>query len=173
MDKQMIIFDLETLADCEYRRHFVDPALHKGKYVFKPCLGWQDVETGKEFIPDYKSFYEACHIDSVIVQTCKLFLDLAIDNDIQIWSGRCESTREKTLNWIYHYFHCDGHILKMRPIGDKTPYHELKEKWLDERIDDMGNQAVSDIEFVFDSDPKSIEMFRRRGIFVFDCNQGK
>lgn len=76
-------------------------------------------------------------------------------------------------------------ILKMRPTGNTTPYHKLKEQWLDEYIESMWPKLEAPkkgeenkifyrkdpIEFVFDRDPKSIEMWRRRGVFVFDCNQ--
>lgn len=152
----MIIFNLDgTLADCEHRRHFVDVA-------------------------DFESFYEAFDKDTPIEAVCKIFDDLAVDNDIQIWSCRCESIRQKTLDWLYNYVPYSSQILKMRPIGDNTPYHELKEKWLDEYINSneyvknvFQNRGKSPIHFVFDSDHESIKMWRRRGVFVFDCNQGE
>ena len=54
----------------------------------------------------------------------------------------------------------------MRPIGDFTPDDELKEKWLDEAL---SREEI--IDFVFDDRPKVIRMWRKRGIFVFNCNQ--
>jgi len=64
----------------------------------------------------------------------------------------------------------------MRPIGDNAPDDVLKEKWLDEAsiyVNGLsGRIGRSDpIDFVFDSDPSSIAMWRRRGIFVFEVNQ--
>jgi hypothetical protein len=56
--------------------------------------------------------------------------------------------------------------IKMRPIGDFTSYDQLKESWIDEALAQGKN-----IDFVFDSDPASISMWRRRGIFVFSCCQ--
>ena len=142
----MIIFDLDgTLADCEHRRHFVD---------------------GTRSTPDWKSFYEACDEDEPIEAVSKIFDDLAVDNEIEIWSGRCESVREKTLEWFCNYIPYSGQKIKMRPIGDNTPDDQLKERWLDEVV-----RENRTIEFVFDDRPKVVRMWRRRGIFVFDCNQ--
>ena len=97
----------------------------------------------------------------------------------QIWSKRCESERDETGKWLEKNLLCfESNQLKMRPIGDNTPYHELKEKWLDEYINSneyvkniFQNRGKSPIEFVIDSDKDSIEMWKRREVFVFDCNQ--
>lgn len=69
--------------------------------------------------------------------------------------------------------------VKMRPIGNTEPAYLLKEMWLNERCSDMiehiieGNPYATkhDVDFVFDADSESISMYRRRGIFVFDCRQ--
>ncbi len=59
----------------------------------------------------------------------------------------------------------------MRLIGDNTPLHELKEKWLDDTFEEHKFGRKTPITMVFDSDPQSIEMWKRCGIFVFDCSQ--
>lgn len=200
----MIIFDLDgVLADCEHRRHFVDPTK-----IINPTygnsdwitsnspedelLGYVNVRETKKFKPDWQAFYEACDKDLPIESVISIFESLIYENhvrlgkEIEIWSGRCESVREKTEKWLD--FHVWGSCLcklKMRPIGDNTPDEQLKERWLDEYISSMWpklepvtpeNEGMIlrkkyPIEFVFDSDPKSVPMWRRRGIFVFDCNQ--
>ncbi len=153
----MIIFDLDgTLADCEHRRHFVD--WHKTDYSV-PYHIWK---------PNWPAFYDACDKDEPIIPTITLFNFLSGHYEIQIWSARCESVRGKTIEWL-----CANEImpplhsyeLKMRPIGDNTPDDVLKERWLDEAI-----AEGKAIDFVFDSD-FCCEMWRRRGVFVFDCNQ--
>lgn len=187
----MIIFDLDgTLADCEHRRHFVDPRKHPdfyidGKFAMnpngKPCDKY-----GNPFKPDWKSFYDVYDKDFPIMPAISVYMDLRYSRGthIEIWSGRCESVREKTDNWLNHH---DIYYekLKMRPIGDNTPDDQLKERWLDEYISSMWPKLPipneenknkiyhrkDPIEMVFDSDPKSIEMWRRRGIFVFNCKQ--
>ncbi len=199
----MIIFDLDgTLADCEHRRHFVDPSYRDDCYYHLPATltqseGWyyKDVllmcypPKAKKFIPDWKAFYEACDKDIPIQPVIELWnqqISLGMMGVHQIWSGRCESVRDKTEKWLDKNLLCfEPKQLKMRPIGDNTPDDQLKEKWLDEYIASMwpklpaptqDNQKEiycrkDPIEYVFDSDPKCINMWRRRGIFVFDVNQ--
>jgi hypothetical protein len=175
----MIIFNLDdTLADCEHRRHFV-VAKHwrnsqfefGGTYKLEGVSSFYSEEQIAKFKPDWKAFYEACDQDIPIQPTIAINRSLSDldycgnDNDIHIWSGRCESVREKTEKWlddhkIYYY------SLKMRPIGDYTPDDELKEKWLKEVL-----AKGYKISYVFDDRPKVIRMWRRNGIFVFNCCQ--
>lgn len=167
----MIIFDLDgTLADCEHRRHFVDKSyITCGKNCTpkKRCI--ECLRKLEKDQPNWKAFYEACDQDKVIWPVKSILVQNS-HRDIEIWSGRCESVRKKTILWIFDHTELNeafiDSILKMRPIGDYTPDDQLKEKWLDEALD-QGKK----INFVFTSDPKEIEMWRRRGIFVFDCNQ--
>lgn len=179
----MIIFDLDgTLANCEYRRHFVDPRSNaeyynpgdRGKTVHL------NVQTGQRFIPDWKAFYQTCDLDTPIQATINILHALLCHgcNHVQIWSGRCESVREKTIDWLERYVDNTkdwNKCLKMRPIGDSTPDDVLKETWLNERCADHiltdGKGVKHDIEFVFDDRPKVVRMWRRRGIFVFNCAQ--
>ena len=97
--------------------------------------------------------------------------------------------REKTLKWLINLTgYCEDFgywdkRLKMRPIGDSTPNDVLKETWLREYYDSLYPKLDKDaiegteyyrkekIEFVFDSEPKPIAMWRRRGVFVFNCCQ--
>ncbi len=173
----MIIFDLDNaLADCEHRRHFVDPS--KNPYAMKDIYSlhadgrWWDVahyekyHTAIEWKPDWPAFYEACEDDTLILPTWLLAESLFCKNrQYSIWSGRCESVRAKTEKWLdsYDIQFCD---LKMRPIGDTTPDHVLKERWLDEVV-----AEGKTIDFVFDDRPKVVRMWQRRGIFVFNCAQ--
>lgn len=142
----MIIFDLDgTLADCEHRR----------KHIRKE-------------IPDWKSFNEHCDKDLPIHPVIKFAHILHfLSMEYEIWSGRCESTRDKTMDWLSEndIQYCE---LKMRPIGDNTPDQMLKEKWLDEAL-----ASGKKIEAVFDDRQKVVEMWIKREIFVFDVSQGK
>jgi hypothetical protein len=171
----MIIFDLDgTLANCEHRRHFVD---------YNHWLGNQNIGSDlSKFKPDWKSFYEACDQDKPILPTIHIINHfILLDNIIEIWSGRCESVKEKTEKWLADYLHGNSQYpikLKMRPIGDITPDDILKEKWLDEYLDSTSPRQWEEeyktkhpIDFVFDDRPKVIRMWRRRGIFVFNCCQ--
>lgn len=186
----MIIFDLDgTLANCEHRRHLIKPDQYKhlceysnyyidkvsGKPIVEEKASWRYKDTGKAFQHGWKAFYEACDKDEPIYPTLNL-LETLITHDeyeqlpleeCEIWSGRCESVRKKTLDWLDRNLKNSHRIkLKMRPIGDSTPDDELKERWLDEAI-----REGKTIDFVFDDRPKVIRAWRRRGIFVFNCCQ--
>ena len=128
---------------------------------------------GKPWKPDWKSFYEACDQDKPIEPVVSTMRRLSQHENVQIWSGRCESVRHKTELWLWDHAGCGfdstltyPQILKMRPIGDNTPDDQLKERWMDEAI-----AEGKTIDFVFDDRPKVIRMWRRRGIFVFNCCQ--
>lgn len=173
----MIIFDLDgTLADCEHRRHFVDPTKSvnhilqgydgNGKMIEEAGV-YCNIIDGQRFKPNWKAFYEACDKDTPIEFVIHVFKKMNENYGIEIWSGRCESTREKTEKWLYEYIPGYSFVrLKMRQISDNTPDDILKEKWLDEAI-----AEGKTIDFVFDDRPKVVRMWRRRGIFVFNCNQ--
>ncbi len=183
----MIIFDLDgTLADCEHRRHFVDrdKAAEKGICYEEIEITFGGVQNGPWVLtndpcrlwkPDWKAFYEACDQDKPIYPIWYMFHRAAQCSEVEIWSGRCETVREKTIHWLMNqcplkptYWDKESwkSVLKMRPIGDNIPDDQLKERWLDETI----AKGIS-VEFVFDDRPKVIRMWRRRGIFVFNCCQ--
>lgn len=191
----MIIFDLDgTLADCEHRRHFVDPLAPRvdgedyALSLYSPDLnieyynkyangkrGFFYHNTHKRWKPDWKAFYEACDKDTPIYPVREILWSLdPYKNKIQIWSGRCESVREKTEEWLIdqiflgNFITMDQIDLKMRPIGDNTPDDQLKERWYD--LHNVEHPR-DNIEFVFDDRSKVVRMWQRRGIFVFNCNQ--
>lgn len=197
----MIIFDLDgTLACPEHRRHFVDasknPDYEYTNYV-PPAIynefihgtermflypRWIDKKTGERFEPDYKSFFESCDKDRPIEPIKEVFISLLYEpynRDVQIWSGRCESVRDKTIKWLDNEIFDNNEsveyinrILKMRPIGNTEPDEVLKERWLDETYEETKWGRKTSIDFIFDSHPESIKMWQRRGIFVFNCLQG-
>lgn len=198
----MIIFDLDaTLADCEHRRYFVDPKKDRNAiYIPKIEDGIQNPgdwfikdksESGilKKWKPNWNAFYEECDKDTPIEPVILTMRRLSQHEEIQIWSGRCESVRDKTVNWLYHKIPCFCPMswfdknLKMRPIGDSTPDDQLKEKWLNEYYHTPADNCLlrwathdkccKKIEMVFDDRKKVIDMWRRHGIFVFDVSQGK
>lgn len=182
----MIIFDLDgTLADCEHRRHFVDiikstedgylPAIEVFGHNIKSEQrgGYYHPQTKNKWKPDWKRFFESCNEDSPIWPVVRVIESLCLNNvtipekEIQIWSGRCESVRDRTEHWLKYIIGEHTYsLLKMRPIGDNTADDILKEMWLDEAL-----RSGKKIDFVFDDRPKVVRMWRKRGIFVFDVNQ--
>lgn len=182
----MIIFDLDTLADDSHRQHFIYPSEDPKAWKYSPD-DWRLLDkygspcTKKRWEPDYKAYWEACVDDKAIEAVLDAFIHLTqgepFNHDVQIWSDRCESVRGKTLKWLMDLTgYCEdlqywNRLLKMRPTGNTEPAHVLKEQWLEDTYEDIKWGRRSNIEFVFDSDPRSIDMWRRRGIFVFDCRQ--
>lgn len=187
----MIVFTLDALANDSHRRHLIHP--YEKKWVdeelyfgpeFKGQSGnhWFNKDgtiwNGKR---DYPAYYEACDGDAPIHTVINVLMDIRRDyeNEIQIWSSNCISQRSKIVRWINNNLLWDGtEILKLRPIGDDRPQEELFQRWLNQNCSDIiiseTKQWVGhDIDMVFSSHGPTIDMFRRRGIFVFDCNQGK
>ena len=180
----MIIFDLDgTLADCDHRRHLVEKGhpINEKKRLGEISLNKSPPidHNYRPWKPDWKSFYEACDQDKPISYTLEILINCVLSGrKVEIWSGRCESVREKTMLWIQKNLFSNYRLisrelmddpelkLKMRPEGDCTPDNVLKEQWLDEVL-----SKGKKIDFVFDDRPKVIRMWRRRGIFVFNCNQ--
>jgi hypothetical protein len=176
----MIIFDLDgTLADCEHRRYLIDPAKNE---EYLPIWSENDQEahwchniTLKKFQPDYKSFYESCCEDKPNHPVITVFHALnESEHEIEIWSGRSESVRSKTENWLWKHVGCGfsedftwPQVLKMRPVNDSTPDEILKEQWLDEVL--LKGKKVF---MVFDDRQKVVDMWRRRGITCFQVAPG-
>ncbi len=205
----MIVFDLSALADDSHRRHFIDPNSNEdvifdsslnnyvGGWVYKDRWFIDDPINGEipaapsrvRFIPDYAAYYAACDQDKEIQSTVSLFHDMhRCENKVQIWTHQSESNRENISYWLvdkmrtdYCTRFCTSRDLKMRPIGDDRPTHELFEGWIDEMIqksiqDCMDykkhqHRGINDIQMVFSADPDVVNMFRRRGVFTFDCRQ--
>ncbi len=203
----MIVFELDgVLADIEHRRHFVDPSMNKNYEYHYHGFGhpagnkgdWYHKKRQKsDFIPNWHSYHTACVDDKPKVQTINIFQKYihacGWSFGPQIWTSRCESQREKTVEWLickisgwdtYRERDQINSILKMRPVGDDSAAWQIKERWLDQSqgrnipLSDLELRSPEDpfedppkIDFVFESDPESIAMYRKHGIFVFDCNQ--
>lgn len=177
----MIVFDLDgTLANCEHRRYLVDPAKDQNAWEYSHD-DWRLLDkygspcTEKKWKPDWDAFYEACDRDEPIFPIWDIFNTQVQWQDCQIWSGRSESVREKTIDWLMNkcplkptYWNEESwnYVLKMRPIGNTEPDEVLKGRWLNEAI-----AEGKTIEYVFDSMPKMVRFWKSRGIFCFNVNQ--
>ena len=131
-----IIFDLDgTLANIDHRRHFV--------------------EGPKK---DWNSFFEACDKDTPNFQIVWLFnvLQLNYIGDIEVWSGRSEDVRTKTIEWLLKNRLYPAKI-RMRKSGDFRADEILKKEWLDE----VGPENV---KLVFDDRDKVVKMWRDNGV---------
>ncbi len=183
----MIIFDLDgTLANCEHRRHFVeDPCDTCGLCydLIKDGVDDENIQCMCGKFParwkrDWKAFFEACDQDIPIEPIVGIWSSYEVriacyPDTIKIWTGRCESVRTKTVDWLNAHLFCHGEdcwdsMLKMRPIGNHTPDDQLKERWLDEYLTKGGKP----IELVYEDRSNVVKMWRRRGITCLQVADG-
>lgn len=154
ISKSLYIFDLDgTLALIDHRR---------------PILDSDD--------PDkWERFYAACVDDKPNIPVIETMERLSITSDILIFSGRSETVREQTVEWLYRFtrFATQSIIeqmvmLTMRPVGDYTPDHELKKLWLDTMLDEDRERLVA----VFDDRYAVVKMWRENGVPCFQVAPG-
>ena len=140
-----IIFDVDgTLMDIEHRRHFVTQ---------RP--------------KDFDSFREHTKFDTRKEDIFAIADALqAQGHRILISTGRNKSQRDITIQQIR-----DGGIdfeqIYMRSDSDYTPDDELKSRFLDRMIDDGYNPTMA-----FDDRQRVVDMFRSRGLTVFQVAEG-
>lgn len=192
----MIIFDYACLADDSHRRHFIDPT-HRDDCVLWVCNttketwlyrdGWSDQKTRKKFQPDYAAYYAAAKDDKPIEATLQIFHSLIFNAGIefQVWCDIPVTYRgqiEEKLKRTYLDEFITGEI-SMRPDGDTTPWHELKEKWLKEMTkwpELPGKPSLKDGEIFYRGDKPEmafersgspmIEIWKKYGVPVFEVH---
>lgn len=173
----LYIFDLDgTLADLKHRRHFVEKPKCTGcgaEMRHRICG-----ECGKEgttrWKPRWDLFLAACVDDKPIQPIISIMWGLCcLKTEIQIWSGRMETVREQTVDWLNQYVSLKYNgpanpILKMRPAGDYTPDDELKESWLHA----MSPEDRARLVMVFDDRQRVVDMWRRNGVVCVQVAPG-
>tara|TARA_B100002052_G_C15835467_1_gene577523 strand:+ start:864 stop:1319 length:456 start_codon:yes stop_codon:yes gene_type:complete len=148
--KNIVIFDLDgTLALIDKRREISTKS--DGK------LDWDLFFNPKNINLDIPNF--------PVINTLKALKSNGYK--IIILSGRLETTKNATLEWLKKYeVYFDD--LKMRENSVKGKFIsdvELKEKWLS----DIGKENV---EFVFDDRKKLVDMWRNQGLICFQVAEG-
>ena len=172
----LYIFDLDgTLADLKHRRHFVErPSVR--------CLScWNSNDRATcicgakhPFKPNWYAFHAACVGDTPIQPVINIVWALScLKTEIWIWSGRMETVREQTLDWIdqnvsLKYTGPFDMLVKMRPAGDYTPDDQLKESWLHA----MSPEDRARLVMVFDDRQRVVDMWRRNGIVCAQVASG-
>lgn len=89
------------------------------------------------------------------------------DCDLVIITGRDESCREETREWLDKY-HLNPKMLLMRKIGDHSKGDECKKKLYEEHIKGKYN-----VDLVFEDSSKVVKMYRELGLTVLQPNEGK
>ncbi len=143
MKTMFVVFDLDgTLSDPAHRVHF----LQREK-------------------KDWRAFYAACDEDRPnypVIRTLQaLYLTGA---DIEIWTGRSEEVREKTMTWLGLEGVPPVHV-KMREEGDHRPDTVLKQEWLDE--------CSVKPRLVFEDRASVVSMWRANGIICCQVAEGE
>lgn len=134
----MIIFDLDgTLALDHHRSHFL-----------------------KQETKDWDSYFAACGDDAPHLPILKVLSHLHGTDRIEIWTGRVDSTRHTTIEWLArHRLLSLIDNLRMREAEDRTEDTELKRQWL--------KQAQANgykIDLVFEDRQRVVDMWRSEGI---------
>ena len=151
-DKKTIIFDLDgTLALIDKRRAISTKP--NGKLDWDIFFDPKNINLDKPNLP--------------VIKSAQLFNSDGFK--IVIFSGRSESTKETTKDWLV----LNGvpfDVLKMRPTSNEfkfKPDDKLKEDWLNELFPNK-----SDIFAVFDDRNKVVDMWRRNGLTCFQVADG-
>lgn len=176
----MIVFNLDcTLANCEHRNYFIDPEDEHPGYIRnfypsctpeKPHRAHKQIHriTSEDWKPDWDGFDSACHKDKVNRTGALLLRSLVESNHlVEIWTGRSENVREKTIDWLKNKIWRGresppmslAHRVKMRPIGNEEDEDNLKMQWLAEE-ERTGNKPAMAVE----SDDDMVEKWTERGV---------
>lgn len=140
-----IIFDLDgTLADLTHRLHHVKNGNNRWGEFFSECVNDTPIIAVCELV---KILYSGPY-DEYVEKIPKII----------IISGRSDIVRTETEQWLCaHGIQYDELI--MRPAGDYTPDHILKEHILDQLL-----REGHEILFTVDDRQRVVDMWRKRGI---------
>lgn len=140
------LFDIDgTLADLTHRLHFI-----------------------QQEPKNWDAFFAACSDDSPITHVIGLCRLLSKGAKILLVSGRSDVSRDKTAQWLKdHEIPYDG--LYMRKEGDHRQDNLVKS----ELLDLIKEQWTGDeIAGVFDDRNQVVQMFRSRGLQVYQVADG-
>ena len=142
------IFDIDgTLCDISHRLHFIES---------EP--------------KDWRAFYAACTADRPIVEVIQVALALQSNHNIKLITGRSDEIREQTARFVHgqRIFFSD---LLMRKAGDHREDAVVKSELLDELLA-RGRYSMDAIGGVFEDRKSVCEMWRKRGLRVFQVADG-
>tara|TARA_R100000231_G_C5273722_1_gene149446 strand:+ start:240 stop:713 length:474 start_codon:yes stop_codon:yes gene_type:complete len=149
-----VIFDLDgTLADIEGRRKMAMKS--NGKMDWDIFFADRLIETD---VPNWP-----------VIQTAQSLFEKF---NIAIFSGRSESTKTVTEEWLKKH-NVPFNMLKMRPTKHPfkfMPDNKLKQQWLDDIF--PGDSKKLDIVCVFDDRDKVVKMWRDNGLTCMQVAPG-
>ena len=143
---KIAVFDLDgTLSDGSQREHFLNTPGEKKRW---------------------KEYFDDCHNDTPIWDVINVHQALCIAGwHTEIWSGRSEIVRDKTIDWLRKVGINTGEFpnqvpLRMRGKNDYRDDREVKGDMLDRFMRDT--QRIPCI--IFDDRNKMVEFWREKGI---------
>ena len=115
---------------------------------------------------DYDAFYDAVGDDIIFREIVTIFRALGlIGYKLNIVTGRRETTRNDTVNWLSENGIWDyTHRLYMRGEDDRRPDTEVKEELVADFMDE--------ILMVFEDRTRMVEWWRSKGITCLQVSEG-
>lgn len=142
------IFDIDgTLADISHRLHFIQTAPANWDKFFAACV-------------------DDAPINEVIATAQLLKRSGAY---ILLLSGRSEVVRIETIQWLARHF-VPWNCIYMRAQGDHRQDNIVKEELLNQALSDW--HSVGTIIGVFEDRKQVVDMYRQRGLRVFQVAEG-
>ncbi len=143
--KDIVIFDLDgTLALMEHRVHLISGP-----------------------VKDWDAFFEACDQDEPNYSVIAMLHALCC-HGYKIWivTGRSETTRRKTVEWLETYGIQYDQLI-MRSAGNRTVDTVLKQHWLNTVI------PKDRVICVYEDRDSVVKMWRENGITCFQVADGQ
>ena len=118
---------------------------------------------------DWDAFYEHCDEDEPIDEMCQLVADLfVLGRDIVFCTGRRESVREKTRNWLtQNVISTFNDELLMRKDGDWRHDTEVKPELLQK-----AGITPDDVYFILEDRDSMVAKWRELGYRCLQVNDG-
>ena len=135
MKNSIIVIDLDgVLADRSHRKNLFD----------RDLVAWN----------------AACSGDKPIWPMIRLARALMNSGQrTEFWTGRPESARAATIEWLFQHGLSAQIPLRMRGAGDERPSLALKRMWLKESV-----VAGRPVAFAFEDRPEIVTMYRAEGV---------
>lgn len=168
---KIYVFDLDgTIADLNHRLHFVTPPIDAR--VGAPKEVW---EQHRDWKPNWNAFFDACADDTPIEWVADLMRMLwryerltGQRSALLVLSGRSDRVRRVTEDWMQQR-KIPYDFLLMRKEGDHRPDEIVKLEILREFLDSKPD-CHPRVEFIVDDRQKVVDMWRRNGFNVLQCN---
>jgi FMN phosphatase YigB (HAD superfamily) len=155
----LYIFDIDgTLCNIEHRLHFLENKADPQRWT---------------------KFYEAC-VDDIpnapVIAVLQHLMSADLPNEIWLFSGRNDTVRQQTIEWLHKYtpfsmgqLEMYPELLTMRPEGDYTEDHLMKQDWLHHMLQEDRDRLVC----VFDDRKRVVDMWRANGVPCFQVAAGE